>query len=141
MMESFTFVSERHIMLASLHHRGRPSACVDVYDIVASPKNEPSPILTLRYPILHRASFPLDIRITSDPSPDKSPDPHLHVPFFTSQEDRLFVLTLRAMPLIAEGTELETFHTVCLLPCTPAHATLTLPIGLVPPSQPITQAY
>lgn len=111
-MESFTFVSERYVMIASLHHRGRPSACVDVYDIVAAPQHGAAPALTLRYPTLHRASFPLDIRITSDPSPDKCPDPHLHVPFFTSQEDRLFVFTLRAMPLIAEGTELETFHTV-----------------------------
>lgn len=114
-MESFTFVTEKYVMLASLHHRGRPSACVDVYDIVASSRQHAEPVLTLRFPTLHRASFPLDIRITSDPSPDKSPDPHLHVPFFTSQEDRLFVITLRAMPLIAEGTELETFHTVSRL--------------------------
>jgi hypothetical protein len=106
-MEAFTFVNERYVMLASLHHKGRPSASIDIHDILATSE---TPLLTLHYPTLHQASFPLDLRIASDPSPDKAPGPHLDVPFFTSQEDRLFVFTLRAMPLIAEGTELETFH-------------------------------
>ncbi|KAF8640379.1 hypothetical protein AX17_000049 [Amanita inopinata Kibby_2008] len=105
-IKSMAFLSERYLILATL----RLSDTLDeleptltAVDFVATPPqrrrlDELESIFTFCFPPMAETASALDIEVRSDAAPIWTPGPELTVPFFTSRNNRLCVITLLVDP-------------------------------------------
>ncbi|TFY81128.1 hypothetical protein EWM64_g2883 [Hericium alpestre] len=114
---SFSFLSERHVVVTSLCDRSESYAApiLLVYDFKAmspepaDPKDAPY-VCQFFLPELDDHAVAAYMLIRSDPAPQWSPSPDLHVPFHIAHDHRLFVLSL----LVIVRGDMEAFD--CFIP-------------------------
>ncbi|KAI0094795.1 hypothetical protein BDY19DRAFT_988597 [Irpex rosettiformis] len=103
---SFGFLDDDRIMVGVVQH---PEPALQIFNYKNASNNltdieDASFECSLQLPTLQAWVAPLAMSVRSDPSPRWQPSPDLKVPFFTSRNDRLFVVTL----WVAEGGTIYT---------------------------------
>lgn len=114
---SFQFLSDRHVLvgyvmpLLNVNQLGAPPReprLVVVDFLVAAPEKVEAKradfVCSFHFPILAQWAIPLAVSIRSDPAPSWTPHRDLQVPFYTSRDERLFVVTFWA----ADGGNVRT---------------------------------
>ncbi|OBZ79706.1 hypothetical protein A0H81_00991 [Grifola frondosa] len=103
---SFAFLSDRHVLIvgvnlpdAPLEDQQQPGLVLFVIDFLKTPADtqdikDVDFLCTFHYPTLSPLATPLAMTVRSDPAPSWKPHHDLLVPFYTSREDRLIVVTL-----------------------------------------------
>jgi hypothetical protein len=96
-LTSFAFLTERHVLLAE----NRSGCQLIVFDFLGAnsryiPIPDLSPSCVLCYPTISSGARLDDVRLRSDPAPLWTPYANSQVPFHTSRDNRLFVVTLHA---------------------------------------------
>ncbi|KAJ3550285.1 hypothetical protein NMY22_g566 [Coprinellus aureogranulatus] len=111
-MRSFSFLSERHVLLTVLNHDGTENGQFRVQDIAPTlaivdftQTHRPQHItrtkaITLWYPPLSDNVTMVSFEIRSDPAPLWQPDPSSNVPFHLAPKNRVYVVSIW---VVAEG--------------------------------------
>ncbi|KAF7796389.1 hypothetical protein EIP86_007566 [Pleurotus ostreatoroseus] len=110
-LASFAFLSRQHVIVSYVKQifdeNPQPEPTFRVYDFKAL-SNEPihmldaECVMVLGLPLLEEDGVVLAAGIRSDPSPTWKPSDDLQVPFHTTRDDRLFVITF----WVAEGNNI-----------------------------------
>ncbi|KII93780.1 hypothetical protein PLICRDRAFT_49798 [Plicaturopsis crispa FD-325 SS-3] len=98
-LRSFAFLSDRHVMVSTIKDAlADPPfrlAILDFKEASGELVGLDRALCSFMLPPLEDDSAEsLEFIIRSDPAPTYIPDPDLHLPFFTSQDKRIFVLTM-----------------------------------------------
>ncbi|THH13361.1 hypothetical protein EW146_g6840 [Bondarzewia mesenterica] len=115
-LNSFAFLDERFVMVAMLFGPIAPNPVLVIYDMSVPCATELD-VETARFHCAFELPdirtgvplFGLDIR--SDPSPNWTPSPDLHVPFHTEHRERLFVISLLGIVSRIQQGALDIFVT------------------------------